>query len=174
MINEPAYWKRDIARIAAELQRCTAQRVWREGSYAKFEKLLMLGFYSTRKLIESEWVDRRLRKEPVQTTAFPCRKLRMYRGTYYHVDEAYDLSRPSLRTPPLEFVCNQVVHSFIFTPAFARKRLTALYCCSYEKCAHVFRFELAELVRVLHKASQSRHHLLLRFATDVNRYEELE
>ncbi len=172
MINEQQYWKRDVARVADDLQKSEAQRYWRKASYAKLEKLLMLGFYSTRKLIESGWVDRRLKHEAVRATAFPCRNRRMYHGSYQHVDERYDLTRPSARTPPLEFVCNQIVHSFIFTPAFQNKRLAALYFCSYEKRDHVFRVEIAELVRVLQKTSKSRHHIFLRFSAEVNRFDE--
>ena len=172
MINEPQYWKRDVARIAAELTRCRTQRYWREGSYAKLEKLLMLGFYSTRKLVESEWVDRNLKREPVEAIAFPCRNRRMYRASHHDVEEKYDLAQPSRRRPPLEFVCNQIIHSFIFTPAFQQKRLVALYFCSYERRELVFRVDLQELIRVLEKAAKSRHHVMLRFSAEVNRFDE--
>jgi hypothetical protein len=96
----------------------------------------------------------------------------MYHGSYQHVEEHYDLNKPSSRTPPLEFVCNQIIHSFIFTPAFKKKTLVALYFCSYEKRDLVFRVEIAELVRVLEKTSRSRHHILLRFSAEVNRFDE--
>jgi hypothetical protein len=132
----------------------------------------MLGFYSTRKLIESEWVDRQLKDEHVEAIAFPCRNLRMYHGSYHHVEERYDLTRPSRRTPPLKFVCNQIIHSFIFTPAFLTNRLTALYFTSYEKRDHVFRVDIDELVRILQKTARSRHHVLLRFSAEINRFDE--
>jgi hypothetical protein len=172
MINEPAYWKRGVAQIASELAKCQTQRRWREGSYAKLEKLLMLGFYSVRKLIESQWVDLQMKHESVVAIAFPCRKIHVYRGSHQDVAEVYNLKAPSPRRLPLEFICNQIVHSFVFTPAFCQHRLVALYFCSFEKRSNVLRVEIAELIRVLRKASTSRHHVFLRFSAEVNRLDE--
>src|SRR5205823_11190552 len=96
-------------------------------------------FYIARKLIESEWVDRRMKTAPVAVTAFPCRNPRMYRWSWQDVEENYDLTKPLTQKQPLAFVCNQIVHSFVFTPAFRRKHLAGLYFCSYKRRDHVYR-----------------------------------
>lgn len=175
MIHEARYWERDLARIASELERRQEQRVWRKGSYAALERLIMLGFYSTRKLIEAHWADPKLKSEQVHLTTYPSLNKEMDWRWWPEVDEYFDLSHPSPRKQPLEFVCNQIIHSFVFTPAFRARQLSGIYFCSYERRDPVNRVELSEMVRVLRRTARGQPRLGgARFGPENNRFDEAQ
>jgi hypothetical protein len=52
MIHESHYWKDDLLKSAASLDRRLTQQRWYDGTFADVEKKVMLGFYAIRKLTE--------------------------------------------------------------------------------------------------------------------------
>jgi hypothetical protein len=173
MIYEVDYWERELERVAADLERRKDQRSWRRSSYAALEKLVMVGFYSVRKLIESNWVHHRLKKEKVSLTAYPLLKNTLLHWMFWpEIDEHFDLGSPLKRKQPLEFVYNQIIHSFVFTPAFRARRLSGVYFCSYDRRDHVYHADISELVRVLRKTAKARPGAIFRFGPEQNRFDE--
>lgn len=124
MIWESSYWKDDLKKQSAELKKRMVQKRWRDASLARCEQIIMIGFYSVRKLIES--------KNLTGTVSKSVHKIRCYKSTgkpitlftRRNVDELYDLENSRLRTEQLTYLCHQVIHSYVFC-----SYLAGTICC---------------------------------------------
>ncbi|MCS6725760.1 hypothetical protein, partial [Proteus mirabilis] len=58
MIYDSVYWKDELIKLADKLEMRVIQRRWWDKSYYTLEKEIFLGFYSIRKLIESQKISK--------------------------------------------------------------------------------------------------------------------
>jgi hypothetical protein len=116
MIWESTYWKEELFRQAEKLKKCQHQRRWSERSLARLEKIVMIGFYSIRKLVEAK-----LLSDAIRQMRLPVVK---YRPTGKHVtfmnwhrpSELYTLDRPQNEEISLLRLCSIFIHSYTFLP----------------------------------------------------------
>ena len=118
MIWESAPWKNDLLRLARDLDRYRIAKRWSERSSARLEKILMLGFYSIRKLVDAHKISDEIVERPFELSAYPWRGKPVTFYNWHRVDEKYDLDNPSLARRSLSFVSNQLIHSYVFMPGF--------------------------------------------------------
>jgi hypothetical protein len=118
MIWESSYWKEDILRQAAALKKKTEQRLWPDRSYAHLEKIVMLGFYSIRKLIEAKKLTIDVINDQLSVISFPALGKAITLLNWHKFEQLYDLNRPKEQARSLQWLCNIFVHSYIFTPSF--------------------------------------------------------
>jgi hypothetical protein len=114
MIYESSYWKDDLLKQAKRLRQRLTQKRWLEQSFARTEQTIMIGFYSIRKLIEAHKVSDTVKDQVLPVTAFnwsgePINKIN--RTCYW---ENYDLENGQVVQRDLIFVCNQIIHSYVF------------------------------------------------------------
>lgn len=116
MIWESYPWKEELLRIADRLERKTRQKRWTDRTDANLEKDVFVGCYAVRKLAEA----RKLSQE-VLVTRIPCTTIPFIRGkritllNWHHLDELYDFERQAVGELTLTFLCNQFIHSYVFT-----------------------------------------------------------
>jgi hypothetical protein len=85
-----------------------------ERDSARIERELFIGFYSIRKLLDTFKVSSGTRREAYSLVWSP----RIGRPDYFswhRLEEHFDLGTQNEETRDLVFLCNQFVHSFIFT-----------------------------------------------------------
>jgi hypothetical protein len=114
MIWESAYWKHDLLRLSRILKQKRNQKIWRESSMALIEKTVMIGFYIVRKLI-----DARKLSDVIVHQRIPVRS-HLHRGelvtlrNWHHIDKHYDLDNNHQTQRTLIWLCNQIIHSYVF------------------------------------------------------------
>jgi hypothetical protein len=114
MIDESFYWKRELFKIAVDLRRRRKQRRWPDASLARVELNVMLGFYMIRKLLEARKVSDSIAKRRLRLQLYPATGKRVtYRNTH-RIEDLYDFSRSHSETRTVAFICDQVIHSYIF------------------------------------------------------------
>lgn len=118
MIWESHLWKDDLLKQAIELRRRKTQTRWPESSFAKLEQLLMLGFYSVRKLHESNKLSTLTMKQTISLVEYPATGKTITMLNWHNLDELYDLDSTTTVDRDVLFVCHQFVHSFVFSPVF--------------------------------------------------------
>jgi hypothetical protein len=118
MITESHYWKDDLLQRAQQLQRRVNQKRWTEFSSARVEQTIMLGFYAIRKLIEAKKFSDDVANQTLRITTHSWRGKSVTRLNRFDYWELYDLERSRTVTRSLTFLCNQVVHSYIFALSF--------------------------------------------------------
>ena len=117
----------------------------------KYEKGIFYSFFIIRRLIESRKVSDAIRNKII--------KLNQYRPTgtnvtYSHrhdIDELYDLAAPIIIKKPLDFVCNQIIHSYVFTLLIedSGRRTSIIFCSDWERNKAAYRMTRGTLVRTL-------------------------
>jgi len=119
MIWESGPWKRYLARCVATLGQRKQQRRWTEASCAAVERDIFLSAYAVRKLLDAGMVSDEVESGSLRAVAHPPRGCMVDIMNWHRIDELYDLSTHTEVALSLRELCNQVVHSFVFSLAFA-------------------------------------------------------
>lgn len=74
----------------------------------------MKGFYAIRKLIEAHLISDSLSESMLTVRVYAATGKRVTYMNRHKIDHLYDLEHSRRETRSLTFVCNQVVHSYVF------------------------------------------------------------
>ncbi len=163
--------------MAGDLRRRQSQLRWTAASYAGLERTIMLGFYAIRKLMDS--FQPMLPKESrssIELQSFPSTGKGFSELFWPTVEEHFDLSSPKIIRLETRMVCNQVIHSYVFSPWFDRSnRLEGLFFCSREEAegkkgqpGRVFRLELQSVINLFEIVATRRGKWVLRAGPEKN------
>jgi hypothetical protein len=121
VIWESSYWKEDLRRLAEKLKARKIQKKFPERSLACLEKEIFIGCYIIRKLIGAKKLsDSIVRlKFPVRFHSSIGRKLTWFTWNR-DFDRSYDFKNVHIEYMSLPYLCNQLIHSFVFVPHFGR------------------------------------------------------
>lgn len=113
MITEGDLWKEDLSKTADKLLKRMVQKKWSKRSWFCLEKELFIGFYTVRKLIESNQGTKELLDKTL--------KLAMFRRKTIIKDDfdkfvPYDHEKPSKINVNVRDICNQFIHSYHLSP----------------------------------------------------------
>jgi hypothetical protein len=157
MIWESRYWKDDLLKAASYLRQKREQKRWLPVSLARLEQRIVLGFYGIRKLQESRKISDRFRHRPVLLNEFyPTGKMiKYYRRD--ELDEIYKMGSPRMTKKPLNFVCNQIIHSYVFTPGLNEDAyLEDLYFASErQKNKSMFGIKIDEIASIFEEVGNN-------------------
>lgn len=115
MIHESRYWKIPLLRGATFLERLVVTDENAESSLARAEREVFVGFYAIRKLLSTFKLSAATKVLTSEVTWFSPRAEQPV--DYFHrsdVDVLFDLEKPTRETRDLGFLCNQVIHSYVF------------------------------------------------------------
>jgi hypothetical protein len=118
MIWESYLWKADLAKRAHWLLGKKNQHRWPESACVRVEQCVMIGCYCVRKLIEAKKLTDVTARRQLALTRYAARGKRVHHMNWHKLDELYDLDDPDKTRRPLLFVCNQLIHSFVFVNCF--------------------------------------------------------
>ncbi len=114
MIWESCHWKSDLLKQAASLRKRTVQKRWVDASFARLEQTIMLGFFSIRKLMQSAKLTDMAARQQIAVRSYPPTGKAVTLLNTHRLEQLYDLEEPSERAVSLPFLCNQVIHSYVF------------------------------------------------------------
>jgi hypothetical protein len=151
MILESHCWKQDLLRQAGALRRFEARRRWTQAASLKLEQIVLLGFYTIWKLIESNRLSPRVVQRPMELESFRPRPASQVPRPPRSIDDRYALDEMRPSTHDLLFVCHQMVHNHVFAPQLddehslagfyltsAHQRKVGLYRIPLEDCIALF------------------------------------
>jgi hypothetical protein len=118
MIYESRFWKDNLIKQAKVLRAKAQHRRWTEASSARLEQTTMLGYYSIRKLIESQKLSNAVINQEITINAYAWKGKPVTRLNWMKLDELYDLENPKKVTKDLLFICHQFIHSYVFLESF--------------------------------------------------------
>ncbi|NQT51687.1 hypothetical protein HQ576_06545 [bacterium] len=156
MIWDSAPWKTELLRIAVRFRKRLRQRRWPEQSLVCVEKDVLIAFYVIRKLIEA-------RSKLSTSTASDMLELKAYVATgkpitllnWHRLDELYDFSCPRSQRRDVLFVCNQVIHSYVFMVAASESEAFSgiLFSSDRERNKCLYELSATRLIRLLEKVA---------------------
>jgi len=159
MITESYYWKKELLKLADKLSKRTkSQRNWTGTQHGTFEKEVMIGFYIIRKLIEAKTkLTNALVATKYKGIKYPNNGKKVTRWNNHRLDECYDFDKPTTSKYDLIFLCNQFVHSYIFSPCFSSENesenspltLCAIHFSSDDKRNEwLFEISIASVIKI--------------------------
>lgn len=157
MIWESRYWKDDLLKASLDLRRRRKQKRWVDASFARLEQRIMLGFYGVRKLRDSRKISDRLRHRSVPLDEFVATGKSIDLLNRIDIDDLYRMDTPQATEKSLEFVCNQIIHSYVFTPGFNEEGFLEdlFFASDRQKDLGVFRIKIDEIVSVFEEVGNN-------------------
>lgn len=152
MISESSYWKFDLLKQAEALRKRMRQKRWPDASSARCEQSIMLGFYSIRKLTESGKLTDEIANMNIHLRYYSAKGKLIHWMNSHKLEDLYDWDASQERCVSLPFLCNQIIHSYVFYLSVGedgglrgilvtsdRQRSTELLEISIEEIIAVFR-----------------------------------
>ena len=150
MIWESCYWKQELYRFAQDLLRRRGQRRWPPASSAKVERTIMVGFYMVRKLLDASKLSDEVRDKVVPLLEHPATGKPVTYMNWHRLDELYDFSTSASVQRPLRFICNQMVHSYVFAAVVGEEGGLEglLFVSDYQRQRRLFFIALDDIIDV--------------------------
>lgn len=115
MIHESSYWKEPLLESAKKFKEFELLSEIDDATYVEIEKAIFIGFYSIRKLLESETkVTDSLKLEKRSITWFGHIGDEVTWRNSHKLDQLYDFDRSNSEDRILWFIASRIIHSFIF------------------------------------------------------------
>jgi hypothetical protein len=151
MIWASGYWKEDIEKIAERMRKRSVQTRWTERSFVNLEKDIFIVFYSLRKLLEASKISDSVADMKLSIFSYHSIGKGVTKINWHRVDEHFDLKKEKPEHSDLRFICNQIVHSYIFMPQMAETNTLAgiLFCSDFKRNSELYRLEISEIIRCL-------------------------
>ncbi len=151
MIYESSYWKEDLTKIVLRMSKRAKQRKWTDRSFFNFEKDVFFAFYAIRKLMEADKLSQEVIDAKLGAICYPTTGKGMTKINNHRLHEHFDFSKGLNTLLDLQFVCNQIVHSYIFAPFFEENEsLAGVYFCSdMRRNQQLYDIQLSEIIRCL-------------------------
>lgn len=150
MIWESRYWKADLIRAARRLRQKKAQDSLSDATYARVEKDVMIGFFAIRKLTHAHKLSDSVSKQNVALSAFKSAGTRITFLNSHHLDRHYNLGKRARVSLTLPFICNQIIHSYIFSlEVSANGALRGIFFSSdLERSKMLYRLPIGTVIRI--------------------------
>ena len=115
------------------------------------ERDLFLGFFSVRKLIESNAVSDKLKGKSILLAVYPVKSKGVILLNQHRFSEFYDLYAGQKESMSYQEICNQFIHSAIYSPFIpSGSSLVGIFFSSdYRKNKTLFYIHLVKVVEIM-------------------------
>ena len=115
----------------------------------------MIACYCVRKLIEARKLTDGVANRQMRLIQFRALGRPVHSKNWHRLETLYDLEQGRGVTKPLLFVCNQLIHSFVFVNGFkdGGGLEYVLFCSDQERNANLFQLSIDELAEALREVA---------------------
>ena len=123
---------------------------------ARLEKDIFITLYSIRKLIEANKISDRTSSCQFTLIAYPAKGKMVTKMNWHKLEELFYLDNPHPVNKEALFICNQIIHSYIFVPSFNTKnRLEGiLFCSDRERNKQLYHLKVDALIRFMERVGK--------------------
>lgn len=114
MIGDSVPWREELLRSAVRLRRWDTQKRWTSRTYFNAERDIMMGAYSIRRLIDSEKSSSLLPSRRIATRRYSLIDRVPMVLDRFDPERFYDIGKPKKSELEVGWLCNQIIHSFVF------------------------------------------------------------
>lgn len=117
MIEQVTHWRKELYRIAINLEKRYRQKRWTDRSEFSLEKQIFIGFYIIRKIMESKKCNKTLHGTNYRIYSSPYSQKSGIMQNINHPLNDYNLPVGELELISIKELCNQFIHSYHFVSA---------------------------------------------------------
>ncbi len=149
MITESSYWKKPLLESALRFKEYSESNFFEEEKSVQIEKDIFIGFYSIRKLMDTVKIKDSTKEMKFQIQWSPNIKQVDYINNHF-IDKLYNLKQINQETRTLKFICDQIVHSYIFMPAENEKSqlIGFFFTSDREKNKKIFYISIQDVINI--------------------------
>ncbi len=114
MIGESRFYKDELLRFVGNIRRWHNTPSWTDRRADRYEHGLFIAFFTVRRLIECNKLSDNTLDQSIPLEVFKPTGARITLMSRWDVAELYDLTKPRPDRRSLAFVCNQIIHSYVF------------------------------------------------------------
>lgn len=151
MINESYIWKNELLKISNSLKHKMKLKKWYQKSYFSFEKNVFMAFYIIRKLLDANKLSSIYNIFELSCYIIPNNGKNVTRLNNHRIHELYDFSKMNKSKIKLRDLCNQIIHSHVFSTLFDELNyLTGFFVSSDSKRnKHLVLIYLKDFIEIL-------------------------
>lgn len=115
MIWESDIWKTELYKNSIIIANATNLKRYRESTFARIEKAIMLSCFIIRKLNEAQKIQSDFFDNIVQVEVYKLKEATLINHMNWHnIDEHYCMSKSINQDMKWAYLINQIIHSFVF------------------------------------------------------------
>lgn len=109
--------------------------------------------YCLRKLFEASKVSNSTTAFQFTVKVYPFIGVRVTKYNWHKFDEHYDFRKPTTLRKDALFLCNQLIHSYVFAPYLKRTGglKGVIFCSEKERHKQLYELDIDDLIRYLKK-----------------------
>ena len=155
MIWDSSYWKEELLRLADKLEKRRRQKHFSERSLGSHEKEIFFAFYTIRKLLEAKKLTEKVVHLNVPVDSYPSKGKGVTLLNFrFEIEKHFDFERKTNETLSLGFLCNQIIHSYIYFNQFYGDRLVRVLISSdHMRNRKLYSIKLGEIEKILRKVA---------------------
>lgn len=149
MISDSSYWKDDLLKLADKLECRLIQKRWSEKSFYALEKEIFIGFFSIRKLIESNKISESIASKTYQIYEFPKKK-KIDSIVSISPENDFEFGKMTKIDITIAALCNQFIHSYHFAPFIPEGRalIGFIFCSDYKRKTGIYMMTIFDIVDI--------------------------
>lgn len=150
MIWESQYWKEPLLLLADKLNQLKTPQTWDEEDFVDIEKDIFIAFYSIRKLIDAKKLSDTTSEMLVSVSLYHNKGKNVTLLNWHKLEDLYDFTSKKADKRYLRFICNQVIHSYVFAPNINKKGImkSILFCSDHERNNALLEVDRTEMIKV--------------------------
>ena len=138
MIDDSVPWRQELMKSAWRLRRWNTQKRWTSRTYFNAERDIMMGAYSIRRLIDSKKSSSLLARRRIPTRRYALIGRVPLVLDRFDPERFYDIGAPTNSELEVGWLCNQIIHSFIFQLYLEDDSTTsALFVSDHDRGKHL-------------------------------------
>lgn len=156
MILDSSYWKDDLLKLADKLERRLIQKRWSEKSFYTLEKEIFLGFFSIRKLIESNKISESIATKTYRIYEFPKNK-NIESIVSINPKNDFEFGKTTQVDITIAALCNQFIHSYHFVPFIPEGKalIGFIFCSDYKRKTGIYMMTIFDVVDIYRQAGNN-------------------
>lgn len=158
MISESKYWKDPLLKTAAWIEKPRKKVIDRK-YMVKFEQEILIGFYAIRKILDAFKVSTKISKKKFHLESFNSKPGAIIDHMNWHrIEEHYDLDNKKNELKDIRFVCNQIIHSYVFCPWISddgTKVEEILIASDYERHKKLYKYPISLVTSIFQEVGNN-------------------
>jgi len=147
MIIESHYWVKDIKKQLKRLSKINIKYL-NEKTVFEIEKSFFYTAYAIRKLYQSNKITDDLFKQDIILNFYKPKKL-IHKRNWWNVDELYDLNNANKCSVKLDYLTNQIIHSYTFLIIKKKNKYKILFHSDKNRNKLIYAISIKKYINLL-------------------------
>ncbi len=146
-------WKADLFTAVNSILKLATFKCYNKRQTDKFEKEIILAVFCVRILIERKKLSKRILDKEIDVIKHPKKSLDSVTWLNSNeISELYDLDKSEPTKFKTEYLCNQIIHSYILIPVPEKNQFTHILVCSDRRQAtNLYRISVENIISLLNE-----------------------